>query len=213
MGFALSIVPGITEGHTNLGSVRGTSHCNTCQIDFTTNFDHNIEVIFRPNPSVRMVNFAAVFCAGSPQLQPHVVMSETLIALHSLPVPVELERGRYTLRVSNVPGSISLFADEEGNEQVILRVTSFGWPPEQQHVSLHSTLHLVNATDMDATFQLERTAWSDQAATAADVTSLQVFRDLFAGEVVRPGEEISIGSVTLMFTDLRDFDSHVPSDW
>ena len=195
---------GITEGHTNLGSVRGTSHCNTCQIDFTTNFDHNIEVIFRPNPSVRMVNFAAVFCAGSPQLQPHVVMSETLTALHSLPVPVELERGRYTLRVSNVPGSISLFADEEENEQVVLRVTSFGWPPEQQHVSLHSTLHLVNATDMDATFQLERTAWSDQAATAADVTSLQVFRDLFAGEVVRPGEEISIGSVTLMFTDLRD---------
>ena len=36
------------------------------------------------------------------------------------------------------------------------------------------------------------------------MTSLQVFRDLFASEVVRPGEEISIGSVTLMFTDLRD---------
>jgi class 3 adenylate cyclase len=36
------------------------------------------------------------------------------------------------------------------------------------------------------------------------VTALQVFRDLFASEVVRPGEEISIGSVTLMFTDLRD---------
>jgi class 3 adenylate cyclase len=33
---------------------------------------------------------------------------------------------------------------------------------------------------------------------------LQVFRDLFASEVVRPGEEISIGSVTLMFTDLRN---------
>jgi class 3 adenylate cyclase len=195
---------GMTEGHTRLGSVRGASHCNTCQIDFTVNFDHNIEVIFRPNPSVRVVDFAATFCAGSPQLQPHVVMSQKVSALHSLPVPLELERGRYTLRVSNVPGSISLFADEDGNGQVILRVTSFGWPPEQQHVSLHSTLHLVNATDMDATFQLERTAWSDQAATAADVTSLQVFRDLFASEVIRPGEEISIGSVTLMFTDLRD---------
>ena len=36
------------------------------------------------------------------------------------------------------------------------------------------------------------------------MTALQVFRDLFATEVVRPGEEISIGSVTLMFTDLRD---------
>src|SRR4030095_5293195 len=75
---------------------------------------------------------------------------------------------------------------------------------EQGHISLLPTLNLINATDEDTTFQLERTAWSDQAATAADVTALQVFRDLFATEVVRPGEEISIGSVALMFTDLRD---------
>jgi class 3 adenylate cyclase len=195
---------GTTEGHTTLGDLRGTSHCNTCQIDFTVNFDHNIEVIFRPNPSVRVVDFEAAFCAGSPQLQPQVVMSQTLSALHSLPVPVELDRGRHTLRASNVPGSLSLFADEEGEDEVVLRVTSFGWPAEPQHVSLHPTLNLVNATDTENIFQLERTAWGDEAATAADVTALQVFRDLFASEVVRPGEEISIGSVTLMFTDLRD---------
>jgi class 3 adenylate cyclase len=36
------------------------------------------------------------------------------------------------------------------------------------------------------------------------VTALQVFRDLFASEVIRPGQEISIGSVTLLFTDLRE---------
>lgn len=195
---------GTTEGHTNLGDVHGKSHCDTCQIDFTVNFDHNIEVSFKPNPSVRVVDFAVAFCAGSPQLQPHVVMSQALSALHSLPVPAQLERGRYTLRASNVPGSISLFADADGTPQADLRVSSFGWPPDQQNVSLNPTLNLVNATDADSTFQLERTAWSDQSSTAADVTALQVFRDLFASEVVRPGEEISIGSVTLMFTDLRD---------
>jgi class 3 adenylate cyclase len=195
---------GTTEGHTNLGDVRGTSHCNTCQIDFTVNFDHNIEVIFRPNPAVREVDLEIAFCAGSPQLQPHMVMSQTLSALHSLPVPIELERGRYTLRASNVPGSVALFADADGTPQTDLRVSSFGWPPEQQRVSLHPTLNLVNATEVETTFQLERTTWSDESSTAADVTALQVFRDLFASEVVRPGEEISIGSVTLMFTDLRD---------
>ncbi len=195
---------GATEGHTNLGDVRSSSHCNTCQIDFTVNFDHNIEVIFRPNPSVRPVDFEAAFCAGSPQLQPHVVMSQPIAALRSLPAPLQLERGRYTLRAASVPGSISLFADESGLARVDLRASSFGWPPEQQHISLQPTLNLVNATDTESTFQLERTAWSDEASTAADVTALQVFRDLFASEVVRPGEEISIGSVTLMFTDLRD---------
>jgi len=195
---------GTTEGHTNLGDVRGQSHCNTCQIDFTVNFDHNIEVIFRPNPSVRPVEVEAAFCVGSPQLQPHVVMVQTISALHSLPVNLQLEPGRYALRASNVAGSISLFADADGTTQNDLRVTEYGWPPEQGHISLLPTLNLINATEEDQTFQLERTAWSDQASTAADVTALQVFRDLFATEVVRPGEEISIGSVTLLFTDLRD---------
>jgi len=195
---------GITQGHTNLGEVHGNSHCNTCRIDFNVNFDHNIEVVFRPNPSVRPVEFEAAFCVGSPQLQPHVVMSQSIGALHTLPVNLQLEAGRYTLRALNAPGSISLLADANGSEHANLRVTKYGWPPEAQNVSLLPTLNLVNATDADQTFQLERTAWSDQASTAADVTALQVFRDLFATEVVRPGEEISIGSVTLLFTDLRD---------
>jgi class 3 adenylate cyclase len=119
-------------------------------------------------------------------------------------VNLQLESGRYALRASNVAGSISLFADANGAAKADLRVTQYGWPPEQGNVSLLPTLNLINATEADQTFQLERTAWSDQASTAADVTALQVFRDLFATEVVRPGEEISIGSITLLFTDLRD---------
>ena len=195
---------GTTEGHTNLAEVHGTSHCNTCQIDFTVNFDHNIEVIFRPNPSIMKIEFTAAFCVGSPQMQPHVFMTQTISALHSVPAPLQLEAGRYTLRASNVPGSLSLFADADGDEKADIRASQFGFPVEGQHVALRPTLNLINATDADATFTMERTTWSDQAATAADVTALQVFRDLFATDVVRPGEEISIGSVVLMFTDLRD---------
>lgn len=195
---------GITEGHSNLAEVHGDSHCTTCQIDFRVNFDHNIEVVFRPNASVRPVDFAAAFCVGSPQLQPHVVMSQQLSPLRSLPVDVQLEPGRYTLRASTAKGSLSLFADADGAPKADLRVTQYGWPPEEPRVSLLPSLNLINATEADSTFQLERTAWGDQAATAADVTALQVFRDLFATEVIRPGEEISVGSITLMFTDLRE---------
>jgi len=195
---------GMTEGHNTLAELHSGSHCDTCQIDFNANFDHNIEVVFKPNATIRYVKADAAFCVGSPQLQPHVVMTQSVSALKSLPVPVRLEMGRYTLRAADVPGSISLYADENGSSNLDLRATSFGWPPEEERVSLLTTLNLVNATEADSTFTLERTAWSDDASTAADVTALQVFRDLFATEVVRPGEEISIGSVTLMFTDLRD---------
>jgi class 3 adenylate cyclase len=51
---------------------------------------------------------------------------------------------------------------------------------------------------------LERMAWNDQATTAAEVTALQMFRDLFASEALRPGEQISVGTLTVLFTDLRE---------
>jgi class 3 adenylate cyclase len=50
---------------------------------------------------------------------------------------------------------------------------------------------------------LEQAAWSDQASTAAAVTSLQAFRNLFSSEALRPGETISVGSLTILFTDLK----------
>jgi hypothetical protein len=36
------------------------------------------------------------------------------------------------------------------------------------------------------------------------VTALQVFRDLFATEALRPGEQISVGTLTVLFTDLKN---------
>ena len=71
-------------------------------------------------------------------------------------------------------------------------------------MSLAPTLHFENATDAEQLFILERLAWSDQAVTAAEVTTMQVFLDLFSSELLRPGEHISVGNFTSLFTDLRD---------
>jgi len=71
-------------------------------------------------------------------------------------------------------------------------------------VAKHAQLQFENATDEEQLFILERTAWSDEAATAAEVTALQVFRDLFAREALRPGEQISVGTLTVLFTDLKN---------
>ncbi|MBN1450784.1 MAG: adenylate/guanylate cyclase domain-containing protein [Anaerolineales bacterium] len=194
----------MAESMDSLSEVKVASHCNTCKIDFRAQFDHNVEVIFRPNPSVRTVDGSVKFCVSSPQYQPHIVMSQQVSALRETLEYLQLEPGRYNLRASNVPGMLALRAHPEGPAESILRVTEFGWPDEEQTISVEPGLKLVNATESDQTFQLERFAWSDQAATAADVTVLQVFRDLFASEVLRPGEEISIGSLTLVFTDLYE---------
>ena len=158
----------------------------------------------RSNAAVRSVRINLEFCVGSPQRQPHVIFSQPISALKTLPVTARIEAGRYSLRASGVRGAGALTAEPAGNAAPVFRLTEFGWPYNEQTVATYVNLNLVNATEAPRTFSLERTAWSDQAATGGDVTSLQVFRDLFASEVLRPGEEISVGNVTLMFTDLRE---------
>lgn len=195
---------GVTDDHRKLGDLHADSHCNTCQIDFTANFDHNIEVVFRPNASVRSVDSAVEFCVGSPQRQPYKVFSLVVPEGEGLPFNTILTEGRYTLRASGVHGSYALIAANDGPESIEFIASSSGWPYTENPVGLMPHINLINKMDQPQTFDLVRTAWSDQAATAADVTSLQVFRDLFSSEVVRPGEEISVSSITLMFTDLRN---------
>ena len=195
---------GVAEDHARLGDVRSTSHCNTCQIDFHVNFDHNVEVIFRPNPAVRAVDSTLEFCVGSPQRQPHIAFSLIVPPHEELPFSTILMEGRYSLRVPGISGSQLVHAKNNGPVKIQFYADDKGWPAGVMELGLMPAIRLINETDQALTFELVRTAWSDQAATAADVTILQVFRDLFSSEVLRPGEEISIGSATLMFTDLRN---------
>jgi class 3 adenylate cyclase len=75
---------------------------------------------------------------------------------------------------------------------------------EELTLAIRSELKLENSTDAEQLLILERMAWNDQAATAAEVTALQIFRDLFSSEALRPGEQISVGTLTVLFTDLRN---------
>jgi class 3 adenylate cyclase len=72
------------------------------------------------------------------------------------------------------------------------------------NVSTHPSIELRNDTGAERLFRIEREAWGGQAATAAEVTALQLFRDLFAAEALRPGDQISVGQMTILFTDLRN---------
>src|SRR5213078_1702521 len=82
--------------------------------------------------------------------------------------------------------------------------TSAGWTNDELPIDKHAKLQFANATGDEQLFILERTAWNDDAATASEVTALQVFRDLFATEALRPGEQISVGTLTVLFTDLKN---------
>jgi class 3 adenylate cyclase len=194
---------GAKASSITLCDLREETHCDTCNVSFRANFERNVELTFKPNPAVRQVE-KIDFCVGGPQVTPHVVAQQLIASGASRDLALPLERGRYRIRTLGMAGARALEAVEDGESRAVVAATTEGWPSDELRVSLAPTLQIVNQTADEQVFILERTAWSDLAVTAAEVTVRQSFRDLFSTEVLRPGQQISVGSLTILFTDLRE---------
>ena len=191
------------SGPGSLKDIESTVHCPGCNIDFAVNFEQSVELTFRPNPSIRRIDLET-FCVGGPQVMPHVAAQQLLPPHSARAIALSLPAGRYRLRTMSIPGWQHLRVSGEGEAAVTLRATSDGWDNNELEIATGAAITFENSTAEEQLFILERTAWSDDAATAAEVTALQVFRDLFASEALRPGEQISVGTLTVLFTDLKD---------
>ena len=194
---------GPQESPLSLKDIDPHSHCDACKIDFTVDFDRYVELTFRPNPAVRRVEVQS-YCVGSPELTPHVVAQQLLPAGDKRELTLPLEEGRYRLRAIELPGSQDVDVSPEGESSAHIVVSKQGWSHEPLRVAETFSLTLENQSEAEQLVMLERMAWTDQATTAAEVTALQMFRDLFSSEALRPGEQISVGTLTVLFTDLRN---------
>ena len=65
-----------------------------------------------------------------------------------------------------------------------------------------TSLELVNPTERERVAILEGSGWPDTVATAAMVSTMQEFRDLFSSEALAPGLQLGIENLAFMFTDL-----------
>jgi class 3 adenylate cyclase len=194
---------GAQERAPALADVSPDVHCDSCLIDFRVDFDRFVELTFRPNASIREAA-APEFCVGGPQVTPHVAVQQLLAPGEERLVRPLLERGRHRLRVRGSEAGLAVAVAAGGPEEAEVRIGDGGWSARDLVLGEEPALRLVNASGRDRLVALERTAWLDDAATAAEVTALQVFRDLFASEALRPGEPISVGTLAVLFTDLRD---------
>ena len=64
-------------------------------------------------------------------------------------------------------------------------------------------IRLVNHETTRRCLVLESRAWVADALTGHQATTLQAFRDLFATDTLRPGDEVAIAQIALLFTDLK----------
>jgi class 3 adenylate cyclase len=194
---------GARASESSLKDISSGVHCDTCRIDFTATFDRSVELTFRPNAAVRQVDVTE-YCVGSPERTPHVVAQQLLKSQEVRTLSLLLEHGNYRLRSLELPGALPVTVSPDGAQSARVVLHDAGLNDELLRLAEHCDLELVNETSAEQLFILERTAWTDQATTAAEVTALQMFRDLFSSEALRPGEQISVGTLTVLFTDLKN---------
>jgi class 3 adenylate cyclase len=185
-----------------LGQLRAEAHCDTCLIDFTAEFDRSVELTFTPNPAVRRVP-RVEYCIGGPQITPHIAIQQTLQPDETAEFPLDLPAGRYRLR-SPAMERPWMFAITPGTESsASLRLENRQEPGREIVLAPGARLAVHNPAATAQRAVIEHLAWSDQATMASEVTALQLFRDLFARELLRPDTQLSVGSMTVVFTDLK----------
>jgi class 3 adenylate cyclase len=194
---------GSKQAHADLSGVSSEAHCDSCGIDFTVNFDQSVELTFVPNATIRRVS-RLEYCMGGPQVTPHVVAQKQLAPGESLFVAMSFPEGRYRVRAQGIEVQQAFRIERGGAPSVRLEVGPGPAPADEPAVAPDGVLNLVGLGPGSRLAVIERVAWSDQSVTAAAVTSRQIFRDLFSREILRQGERISVGVMTIVFTDLKN---------
>ena len=192
---------------STLAQVGETVHCDLCGVNYDLNFDRYVELRFSVHPSVRAAS-NGIYCIGGPFRSPHVIEQVTLEPNHSYPFKLN-PKVPSRLRVIGLNHIIDVENDDSGNS---FSLTSAGWERHakstlqilQTDVDKLSRLCVSNETGEPLTVVLEKREWDDKAVTAARVTALQEFRDLFSSEVLAPGRQVAVENVTLFFSDLSN---------
>jgi class 3 adenylate cyclase len=183
---------------TGLDRLPSGAHCSTCNIDYDRDFARNVEASFRPAASVRDVT-AGQYCLFGPMSTPHIKLHVTVSAGETRSLKAVLPPGDYRLRTLEPGPELSLAWQGGGFPEFVVD----GAEIRAGDAAPPGTIALRNRANRTLTFVVEDRAWVQDALTADRVTALQAFRDLFAHEALRPGDDVGVGRIALMFTDLK----------
>jgi class 3 adenylate cyclase len=184
-----------------LRAVGRHGHCPACNLDFELDFAHSVEMIFRVHPEVRAAELGT-YCVGGPAHSPHVVAQVRIAPAERVELELQLPVGDYRLRGPQLPWWLDL--------RIRAAATARRWdlnlarrPEAEAAPALQPGLQmmsLLNDAVHEIVVRVERTAPRDDALTAAAAATLGVFRELFPGEILSPGQLASVANVTLLAT-------------
>jgi class 3 adenylate cyclase/uncharacterized protein YndB with AHSA1/START domain len=196
-----------------LRDIASEVHCPSCNIRFDADFDQSVEVSFAVSPQIRPVQ-EILYCRGGPGLSPHVYAQFVLEPGETRAVPICLPPGRYALTSLQAVASVNLCVEAVSADRKERTPSAPCVRIERQAAGIALTLAetcvgnqaewaLTNRTDAEIVLRLESQEPGVPVVTAAQVTSMQTFRDAFSSEVLSPDVEVAVRQVCILFSDLK----------
>jgi len=185
-------------------------HCDTCGITYDADLDQRVELRFSVHPAIRRAD-GLVYCIGGPLRIPHT-LAQQYIRPHedrrldlALTGPVQLRTVRAARRLLLTPAAA-------GGRARDITVTYSGgrWAgphslTRDDSLTVPGGSHLVlrNQTSGAILAAIDDLSWTGEATSAAQVTTLQDFRDLFSSEVLAPRQQLAVSHIAFLFSDLK----------
>jgi class 3 adenylate cyclase len=185
-------------------------HCDTCGIAYDSDFDQRVELRFSVHPAIRRTSSQA-YCIGGPLRMPHTLAQQYLrphedrrIDL-TLSGPVQLRTVRAAHRLLLAPAPAGTRARD-----ITITYSSGRWVGPHSltsdgRLTVPNGSHLVlrNQTDGPILAAIEDLAWTSEATSAAQVTTMPEFRELFSSEILAPQQQLAVSHIAFLFSDLK----------
>jgi class 3 adenylate cyclase len=190
-----------SEVAPSLGGVRPRAHCADCDIDYEVDFAENVEAVFTVSPAIREVK-PTVYCSGSPVFRPHMLAALQLRPRSRREVDCALPAGLLLARALQRRGAIAV-DEPPGALEVRVTVESVTLTLRPRSADATTTrVTLVNDTDDEVPISLERAGWNADIVLGSVILTMPEFHDLFSTEAPATGCELSVGALTVLFSDL-----------
>ncbi len=188
---------GVTSRPT-LAAIAPRAHCEICDLEFDVDLAANVEAVFCVNPAVRPIT-ERVYCTSSPWFRPHVFAVAELAPGETRTLHRPTTIAGFIARTTT--GDAKVTADGGAFR---LRLDAGGLTAEPLPTAPAATVELVNQTTRPAVLLLERREAQLHAARGTDILTMPEFLDLYGTEAPASGAEISVGSLTVLFSDLTN---------
>ena len=198
---------GAAARQSRLDSLQTHSHCGACSVAYDVEFDRLVEVTFRP-PAWLRAGEESLSCQSGPSNSPHIECQ--LVLQPNVPdtLRLDLPPGIYVIRVQRSQASAQLRVAADGPAQAEILLNE-----EQGRAAKSLGTWTVRAGGAEVTLrlqgpdrrlvQIERGDWLNDLTSAAKLTALQEFRDLYPRTAVAAGQRIRVGRMAFLFSDLK----------